>query len=413
MDQSQCSRFFDFLKEVPDPRGARGKRYPWEGILAIIALGLAQGQKTVWGIARWAQLHSSEILGSLAMAMRGIPSAGTFYRALRGVDMEALEKEGGAYGQEVEQELHSQGQTEESQGCLRGQAVDGKELRGTGRYGTPVRLVSLVQHGSGTVLGECQVADKASEVSALPALLEGRDLAGIVITLDALYTRRPVAQQILDHGGHYLMMVKGNQPTLLEALETLFQEPPLPGEARWEDTQWHKEHGRLEMRQVVASELLNDYLGWPGVGQVVQRTCFRITQKSQKQSKEVSYAVTSATHEQATAQQLALFWREHWTIENKSHYVRDETLGEDRAQIHVGHAPQALAVLRNGLLAALRHQGWTNIADALRAHEAPTAQAFSLLGIPTRPVSWPKPKLQLSPTFQRLWQSPGGATQNS
>ena len=402
MDQSQCSRFFEFLKMVPDPRRARGKRYPWEGILAIVVLGLAEGQKTVWGIARWAQLHREEILKGLAIAMRGVPSPGTFYRALRGVDLEALEKEGRAYGQEVDRESLPQEEAEKDPVCLRGQAVDGKELRGSGRYGTPVRLVSLVRHGTGTVLEECQVPDKASEVRALPALFEGRDLSGTLTTLDALYTRRPVAQQILDHGGHYLMMVKRNQPSLLEAIETLFKEPALPGEARWQYTQWHKGHGRLEMRQVVASELLNDYLSWPGLGQVLQRTCTRITQKSKKQSTEVSYAVTSATHEQASVQQLAMFWREHWTIENKSHYVRDETLGEDRAQIHVGHAPHALAVLRNGLLTALRSRGWTSIPDALRACEAPTAQAFALLGIPIHPQPCPVPKMQLSPTSRPL-----------
>lgn len=402
MDQPQCSLFFDFVKKVPDPRQTRGKRYPWEGVLAIIALGLAQGQKTIWGIARWAQLHSQEILGSLGIAMRGIPSAWTLYRAMRGVDILALEREGGAYGQEVEQEISSQEKIEGDQPRLRGQAVDGKELRGTGRYGTPVRLVSLVQHGTGTTLGQCRVPDKASELRALSALLEGRELRGTVTTMDALYTRRPVAQQILEHGGHYFMMVKGNQPELLEAIETLFKEPAQPGEARWQDTQWHKEHGRLEMRQVVASELLNDYLDWPAVGQVLQRTCVRITQKTQKKSQEVSYAVTSVTHEQATVAQMATLWREHWTIENKSHYVRDETLGEDRSQIHVGHAPQALAVLRNGLLIALRRQGWTSIADALRAHEAPTARAFALLGIPIRAAPMPVHKLQLSPTFGRL-----------
>ncbi len=102
----------------------------------------------------------------------------------------------------------------------------------------------------------------------------------------------------------------------------------------------HKEHGRLEMRQVVASERLNDYLDWPTVGQVLQRTCVRITQKTGKQSQEVSYAITRVTHEQATVAQRATLWREHGTIENKSHYVRDETLGEDRSQIHVGYAPK-------------------------------------------------------------------------
>jgi predicted transposase YbfD/YdcC len=402
MDQPQCSRFFDFLKKVPDLRRARGKRYPWEGILAIIALGLAHGQKTVWGIARWAQLHSSEILRSLAIAMRGIPGPATFYRALRGVDIEALEEAGSAYGEEVDRDPPSQEEAEDGQVCLRGQAVDGKELRGTGRYDRPVRLVSMVRHGTGTTLGECQVPDKASELSALPALFDGRELSGTVTTLDALYTHRTVAQRILDHGGHYLMLVKGNQPELLEAIETLFKESALPGEARWQDTQWHKERGRLEMRRVVASELLNDYLDWPGVGQVLQRTCVRITQKTQKKSREVSYAVTSATHEQASAQQIAMLWRGHWSIENKSHYVRDETLGEDRGQIHVGHAPHALAALRNGLLTALRQQGWTSIADALRAYEAPSTQAFTLLGLPIRSVPQSIPKMQLSPTSGRL-----------
>jgi len=99
---------------------------------------------------------------------------------------------------------------------------------------------------------------------------------------------------------------------------------------------------------------------------------------------------------------LAALWRGHWSIENRSHYVRDETLAEDRGQIHKGHAPQALAALRNGLLTALREHGWTSIPDALRAHVAPTLAPLLLIGAPTRSQQIPSAKMQDSSTFPRL-----------
>jgi hypothetical protein len=73
---------------------------------------------------------------------------------------------------------------------------------------------------------------------------------------------------------------------------------------------------------------------------------------------------------EANAAPLERLWRGHWTIESQSHYVRDVTLGEDRNHMRTGRAPQALAALRNGLLALWRRAGWTNIADAVRAHAA-------------------------------------------
>jgi hypothetical protein len=73
-------------------------------------------------------------------------------------------------------------------------------------------------------------------------------------------------------------------------------------------------------------------------------------------------------------------WRGHWTIETRVHRVRDATLGEDAGQQRVGHAPQALAALRNGPLCLLRARGWANIADALRHDGAYAARALRVLG---------------------------------
>ena len=103
-----------------------------------------------------------------------------------------------------------------------GQAIDGKSVRGVGRAGQPCQLVSLVEHASGTVLAQQQVARKRDERSAVPALLAQRDLHGTVITLDALHTLKRTARLILDQGGDYLMVVKKNQATLYEFLDMLF-----------------------------------------------------------------------------------------------------------------------------------------------------------------------------------------------
>lgn len=196
-------------------------------------------------------------------------------------------------------------------------------------------------------------------------MLEGQDLTGIVMSRDALYTHADMAQRILDQGGHYFMMVKGNQPGLCDDIAYLFSQRPAPGEARWECTTPDKGHGRLEERHVVSSEALNGYLDWPQVGQVLQRTCTQ-TRPGKGVSQNTSWAITSLTHAQASVEELGHLWRVHWTIENGVHYVRDETLGEDRGQIAKGHAPHALASRRNAVLSALRGRGWASIAQALR-----------------------------------------------
>jgi predicted transposase YbfD/YdcC len=74
-------------------------------------------------------------------------------------------------------------------------------------------------------------------------------------------------------------------------------------------------------------------------------------------------------------------WRGHWEIENKVHYVRDETMGEDRGQMRRGNAAQALAALRNGVLSLLRSQGVKQIADALRHHGSSVEEALAFIGI--------------------------------
>ena len=121
-------------------------------------------------------------------------------------------------------------------------------------------------------------------------------------------------------------------------------------------------------------------LGWPGVAQVLRRTCVRVATKTGQRQEGVWYAITSLAATEVDVAELETMWREHWTIENKVHYVRDVSMGEEAGQAWTGNTPGALAALRNAVLNALRGQGVTAVADALAEYAARPAKIFALLG---------------------------------
>ena len=371
------------VAQVPDIRSKRGQRFAWSYLLAILTAGLAAGQTTILDIAEWAQQHAAELIGQLQPKCPCIPSGAMLRRVLRDVDAATVEQQVTEHNQALDTQDATAGSVRALNGqVLRGQSVDGKDVRGVRAHGNPHFLVSLVRHQSAYVLGQAVVDEKTNEITAVPALLAGRDLRGTVTTMDALLTQWAVARQILDQGGHYLMVVKKNQLNLYRAIEVLFQTPPVParpGEALV--YAYHgKEHGRLEQRTLESSIALNGYLDWPGVAQVLRRTCRRVMVSTGLVESETTYGITSLTRDLAGPELVEPFWRGHWTIENRLHYVRDETLREDRCQVHTGTAPQVLATLRNGILTLLRYHGWSNIAEANRRYAATPQRALQLLG---------------------------------
>jgi len=141
----------------------------------------------------------------------------------------------------------------------------------------------------------------------------------------------------------------------------------------------NKGPGRREHRRLQASTRLAEHTDWPGLAQVCRlaRTTFREGQSSVK----IEYAITSVPRSLAGAAQLLKWWREHWGIENRSHYVRDVTWQEDACRIRKGHAPENFAALRNALISCLRMEGHANIASALRTYTWKTQRMLALLGI--------------------------------
>lgn len=376
MDQPQYSTLLEALAAVPDPRHARGKQLEWTMILGVIAGAIVSHQRSAAAITQWVQSHTTELLAAFQPQRGRFPSEATLRRALRQVDVGQLEAR-------LAHICHPPvSGSAPPPAVLRGVAVDGKYVCGAGRHGVPTLLVSLVTHAAPQVLTQ-QAAPQQHERRAVAQLLTGHDLTGWVITLDAGLAHPQLAHQILEQGGHYLMVVKRNHARLYEELTWYFDTLPLPCDRPWRhSTSLNKGHGRLEQRSLTCTDDLDAYLMWPGVQQVLRRMCERRMVKTGQVTQAVTYALTSLSTNAASAATLEQFWRGHWVIENRVHYVRDVTMGEDAHQMYTGNAPHALAALRNALLNSLRHAGWTNIAAALRHYSYSATAALQFIGAP-------------------------------
>lgn len=258
---------------------------------------------------------------------------------------------------------------------LRGLAVDGKSLRGAARAnGRRIHLLAALEHADGLVLAQLDVGEKTNEITCFQPLLDTvADLAGTVVTSDAMHTQREHADYLLDRRAHYIVIAKGNQKNLFRQLKSLpWKDIPLQGRTRCIG------HGRAEIRRIKVATV--NSLLFPGARQAVQIKRRRTDRKTGKTTLKTVYAVTSLTGEQATAAQVAELVRDHWKIE-ALHHVRDTTFAEDASQLRTGNAPRAMATWRNLAVGALRLSGVKNIAAGLRHNARDIRRPLALLGL--------------------------------
>jgi predicted transposase YbfD/YdcC len=350
-------RLLQALRAVPDPRCARGRRHGLQSIL-LLALQAVMGGASSWvALAQWAATAPQ------ALAVCGsAPSAATFRRVLTAIDTMALEA---ALTSWISGRTAA-GPPDRAQPAAARRtvlAVDGKTLRGArDTTGVQAKLVSVYDHAHGLVLAQVSVID-GDEIAAFTAALDRlSDLAGAVVTADALHCQRGHAQYLTARGGHYLFTVKANQPTLRTALRRL-PWAAAPGSRRRE-----RGHGRVESRSIKVIDL--DGTGiedlFPGVRRAI-KVVRRRTLGDGRRSVEVVYAVTSLEHRAADPNLLAGWLRGHWQIENRVHHVRDVTQREDASRIRTGNGPPVMAALRNTATNIARLSGHENIAAAQRA----------------------------------------------
>jgi predicted transposase YbfD/YdcC len=244
-----------------------------------------------------------------------------------------------------------------------------------------VHLLAAMDHATRAVLAQQQVGGAPEEVPAFQPLLVNLDLAGTVVTADALQTHPAAAEFLVtDKQAHYLFCVKANQPTLLDRCAGLpWHRVPVLDRTR------DRGHGRVEVRTLKAVTV--NHFGFPHAAQVIQVTRetrdLRAVATSRRWRTVTVYAVTSLTHAQARPARLADLIRGHWAIE-ALHHIRDVTFAEDGSQVRTGAGPSAMVCLGNLAIGVLCRAGRVNLAAALRHHARDPARPLSTLGISYR-----------------------------
>jgi len=355
----RASALLDLLATVPDPRDPRGVRYRLAGVLAVAVTAVLAGARSFAAIGEWAADLSGEHLARIGLGMA--PDESTLRKLLARLDADALDRVLGAW-------LWTRSDVAHGRRVI---ALDGKTVRGARTATTPApHLVAALDHTHATVLGQVATAAKSNEIPAVRDLLACFDLTAAVVTVDAMHTQTDTATAITNAGGDYVFTVKGNTPTLHRQLKAL----------PWKDVPAHSEthssHGRRATRTIKVATA-PDWIGFPGAKQVAQVR--RTVTTNGKKSVEVVYLITSADPASAPPATLAAWVQGHWAIENRLHYVRDVTFGEDLSQVRTGHAPRVMASLRNTAISLLRLAGWANIAQALRHHARDAERALTCL----------------------------------
>jgi len=379
-----CQDLRSAFASLSDPRSGPNLQYELASMLLAATASLLSNHLGVSAIAEWLAGQAEEIKRALGFVKGVTPAQSTFQRLFARLDPVALEKVLSAFfDARIVGPLRPRGSE--------GVAIDGKCQRGRLKFektkGTPCHLLSAFCQQSGLVLGQLALENKEAELTVAPELLKQIEWEGRVVTGDAMFCQRNLCQQVVEAGGDYLFMVKGNQPRLQTDLEIVF-EPANPSQwgsdgadllemraAKMVD----KGHGRIEVREIKASTELADYSNWPYLAQVfeVKRSWL---EKGQLK-REVQLGITSLPEAVTDVWSLLKLKRGHWGIENKLHWVRDVVFGEDASLIHKGSGPHVLAALRNTALNLLRKAGHTRISACLRFNSGHPAQVLALLGL--------------------------------
>lgn len=331
------------LEALEDPRMVNKCQHKLLDIL-IIAVCATIANADSWDeIALFAESKQAWLTQWLELP-NGAPSADTFRRVFGLLDSAAFERCFETWMRQVFERMDEQIV-----------AIDGKVVRGTcdkqGQGG--LHLVSAWATANRVTLGQVKVADKANEIRAIPEVLDVLALKGCIVTLDAMGCHKTILQRVRTREADYGVTVKGNQPTLHQAVKAAFAAQDAQGwadgvpdtaTARTQETG----HGRHDSRQawVVPGASMHD-LGWPDC-----RSLIRIQRTSTRQDKprqDTRYYLSSLPPD---APFLLSTIRAHWGIENRCHWVLDVVFHEDANRTR--SADHNLAIVRKIALNLLR-----------------------------------------------------------
>jgi predicted transposase YbfD/YdcC len=199
----------EVLREMTDPRKARGIRHPIENVLALAVMAALSGMRSYEATAEWAKELPKDVLRRMKCWCWRAPSEPTFRRVLQMVDADEVDRRVNAWLMGLAES-----------GAV---SLDGKTLRGSTDGQRPaMHLLSAITHGQGVVVAQSQVGEKSNEIPGAKPLLEPLDLRGVTVSADAMHTQTDLARFLVEEKqADYVFVAKDNQPTLRADIEAL------------------------------------------------------------------------------------------------------------------------------------------------------------------------------------------------
>lgn len=347
MIKVKSARLHDHFADLTDPR-KRDVTYPLINVVVIAICAVICGADDFVAIAQWGN-KKREWLAKFLDLSKGIPSHDRFNAILATIKPAEFEKCLLSWIMALHEITNGQIV-----------AIDGKTLRRSfdaANSKAAIHMVSAWATANHITLGQVVTDAKSNEITAIPKLLEMLEIAGSLVTIDAMGCQVEIAQGILDREADYCLAAKGNQPTLLAGIESHFanhlEDDFARTKVRRHETE-EKGHGRIEHRYYFICPVpddLPDRHRWPGlkaIGMAVSDT-----KRGDKDCYDVRYYILS---KYVSARHFADAVRGHWGIENRLHWQLDVTFQEDQCRIRKGHADQNFSILRRTALSLLKNE---------------------------------------------------------
>ena len=335
--------------DIHDPRVEGRCEYPLIEIITIAICAVIAGANAWTEVETFGKSKESWLKQFLKLE-KGIPSHDTFGDVFRAINAEEFQR---SFMRWIEQVFT----------VTKGQVIafDGKTERGSqdkpiGK--DAIHMVSAWANANGITLGQRKVDAKSNEITAIPELLELLNVAGCIVTIDAMGCQKKIAQKIRDGKADYVLSLKDNQGQLLQDVQDWFA---YADQVHFQEMRHdchetiNKGHGRIEIRRCwtvadpVAFEYIRHYEGWADLQTIVRVE--RERRFADTVEMETTYYISSLPPD---AQQILSATRHHWAVENKLHWVLDVIFREDDSRIRKANSPQNMAVLRHIALNILK-----------------------------------------------------------
>lgn len=345
---------YKHFENITDSRINRGKNYPLIEMIFVTLCATICGADSWSDVERFGKAKLAWLRRFLAFGL-GVPSHDTLGRVFSRLDS-------------VEFYAAMQDWMSEVAGSLKGETVafDGKTLRGSfdsGSSKSALHSVSAWACGLRLCLGLNSVDCKSNEIPAVQDLIDMLDLQGAVVTVDAMHCQKATAEKIIDKGADYIMIVKGNQPTVYQELnDAIVNAFDCESKAIRQQDVKEKNRNREELRSMMVMPVPEDSAAlqqWRDIKTIGQ--IYRTREFNGNFEEELTVFISSLPPRVRDHNKRV---RQHWSTENQQHYVLDVTFSEDSSRIRKGTAPEIASVFRRLALSILQQD--TTIKDSIR-----------------------------------------------